>query len=219
MIKMHCQQASVPQNGSNLIPLLYPSFQQGGSLLAHHILINGRSWAMFFIHVYTPSPAPALAKCVQTSPPFQKSTFHHSAFRKDLHYYLFSLTQRNPKRIFYFTKKGWKAKIALSVCFVVSPYYRQWALNSDSGPTKLLTWELHSASSHHSFELGLGATVLYFDLFYASVSKTCPKVILFMLFWFTKGFTGTLSFWIAGQNCTCWTNDPWWATPPRYSHR
>lgn len=164
MIKMHCQQASVPQNGSNLIPLLYPSFQQGGSLLAHHILINGRSWAMFFIHVYTPSPAPALAKCVQTSPPFQKSTFHHSAFRKDLHYYLFSLTQRNPKRIFYFTKKGRKAKIAFSVCFVVSPYY---------------------------------------NLFYASVSKTCPKVILFMLFWFTKGFTGTLSFWIAGQNCTC----------------
>lgn len=43
------------------------------------------------------------------------------AFTKDLYYYLFSLTERNLKRIFTFTeKKKQKTKIVFSVGFAVS---------------------------------------------------------------------------------------------------
>ena len=50
--------------------------------------------------------APNRSICVQVSLAFPKFSLCHFAFTKDLHLYLFSLTNRNPKRIFTFTEKG-----------------------------------------------------------------------------------------------------------------
>lgn len=48
----------------------------------------------------------------QESPNFWKSASCHTAFTKDLHHYLVSLTEGNPKRSFTFMKKRWKVKTA-----------------------------------------------------------------------------------------------------------
>lgn len=50
--------------------------------------------------------APNQSICVQVSPTFPKFSLCHFAFTKDLRLYLFSLTNRNPKRIFTFTEKS-----------------------------------------------------------------------------------------------------------------
>lgn len=47
---------------------------------------------------------------VSLSPAFPKFALHHLAFTKDLHYYLFSLTEKYPKWIFTFMKKDEKRK-------------------------------------------------------------------------------------------------------------
>lgn len=59
---------------------------------------------------------------VQVSPDFQTFAFCHFDFTKDLHQDLFSLKERNLKRIFAFTKK---ATIALSIRFAASMLERQ----------------------------------------------------------------------------------------------
>lgn len=51
---------------------------------------------------------------LQVSLAFQKFVLHHFAFMKDLHWYLFLLNERNPKRIFVFTEKGKKCKQCLA---------------------------------------------------------------------------------------------------------
>lgn len=51
---------------------------------------------------------------VQVSPGFQKFTLSHLAFTRDLPTFGFSLTQRNPKRIFTFKNKGAKWKQCLA---------------------------------------------------------------------------------------------------------
>lgn len=47
---------------------------------------------------------------IQLSSAFGKFMLRHFAFTKDLHSYLFSLSERNSKRILVFTKKGEKWK-------------------------------------------------------------------------------------------------------------
>ena len=56
---------------------------------------------------------------IQLCPAFQKFTLYHFAFTKDLYMHPL-LNERNPKRIFIFTKK--KAKVSFSVCSGVSHY-------------------------------------------------------------------------------------------------
>lgn len=57
-------------------------------------------------------------------PGFQMFTLLNFTFMKDLHWYLFSLSERNLKRIFTFMKKRQKEKIAFGVCFAAESLYK-----------------------------------------------------------------------------------------------
>lgn len=60
---------------------------------------------------------------IQVFPAFQKFAFFYFAFTKDLQqYYLFPVTERDPKRIYFFKKKGEKQE-SIKNLFVE----RQWA--------------------------------------------------------------------------------------------
>lgn len=73
--------------------------------------------------------------------------------------------------------------------------------SSENGPTKLLPQEKYSASQHQGTEceLCLYASVLYLDLFCASVSKVCPGGIATPPFQLMKVFIGI--FWRVGDTC------------------
>ena len=60
---------------------------------------------MIIIEKYKIEFVYGLNMIIQVSLTFQKFALQHFTFMKDLHKYLFSLTARNPKRIFTFTKK------------------------------------------------------------------------------------------------------------------
>ena len=86
---------------------------------------------------------------------------------------------------FCFLEKGWKAKIAFSICFAVSHC-------RDSGCCKQWEWHFQapsldttlgiSASSCRSYELCQWTPVLYLNLFCASIGMMCPKVISSLLY-------------------------------------
>lgn len=92
------------------------------------------------------------------------------AFMKDLQEYLFLLTKWNPKKIFALKKikrRSENRDTALQ---------RQWAVTV-APPSSFPGTALRvSTVRHRRFELCLGASVLYLHLFWASVSKMCPKV-------------------------------------------
>ena len=96
------------------------------------------------------------------------------------------MNQIKYKKNLHLHKKIQKARIALSICFVViqfrgsvQPKQQEWS-HQDSSPGTIVSI---LASSHcHSFELYLWTSLLCFKLFCASVSKMCPAVIASSLY-------------------------------------
>ena len=78
-----------------------------------------------------------------------------------------------------FFKKG-KTKVMFSI-FAVSSYRAVHTSSCQSGTSKLLSQELHSASSCHCFELSL-ELLCFICVSWQSVSKMCPKVIASLLY-------------------------------------
>lgn len=59
-----------------------------------------------------------------------------------------SITKRNPKGIFSFTKKRLKFEIASCICFAGATTEAARIQSREHGPTKLLPWEAQAASQH-----------------------------------------------------------------------
>ena len=129
---------------------------------------------------------------------------------KDLHWYLFSLTERNLKRIFCFYEKGpeWKQRSAL----VPRGALTEAASAPVAVSVALLPWELGSAAS---CQLCVWASGLCLRWFCASLRRRSPKVseelktgytfwiwqhskhslpflLCFLSFWFMRAFPGGL---------------------------
>lgn len=86
--------------------------------------------------------------------------------------------QKKSEEDFHFTKKKKKAKSRNSIqhLFGTEPLQSYVHWSSGNGTAEPLPQELYSASTCHGFELCLGASVLYLNLFCASVTKVCPEV-------------------------------------------
>lgn len=91
-----------------------------------------------------------------------------------------TLTERNPKRIFTFMKKG---KNQNSVCGQTlkrqhAPWQQAWLCQA---PSPGITLSI-SALGHQNFELCWWVSVLYLDLPCATINKMYPKVISSLLY-------------------------------------
>lgn len=85
---------------------------------------------------------------LQVAHGFWKFALYHFAFTKDLHEYLFSLTERNPKRVFAFIRKSESGNS-------VQPLFCRNLLRGSATPAetvapKLLPKELHSGSQRQA---------------------------------------------------------------------
>lgn len=88
------------------------------------------------------------------SPAFRKFVLQHFAFLKDLHLVPIAANWKKSEGDFSLLPKKMGSENGIQVCFLVSLQGQQ-APKSESVPTSLLPGELHSTSSHHSFELCL----------------------------------------------------------------
>lgn len=111
---------------------------------------------------------------------------------------MFSLSERNPKRIFAFQNRQ-KAKLVFRVCLARSP-----SRGSSSGTARLLPQELHSASQHQTPQLWTVSWVCVLSLFCAPTTKMCTMGIAFSFYtmWAYENFIGMLYFQTAGKTCT-----------------
>ena len=136
-----------------------------------------------FVSVLTSRGFPARELINQTGNTggrFSKVCFNAPSLSQKIYIICF-VNQKKSEDYFCFYKKK-KAKILKwSFCcfvdfvFCSKPLKRQLE-HGLSGATKRLPEELHSASSRHSFELYLWTSVLYLDMFCASLIKMNLKV-------------------------------------------
>lgn len=124
----------------------------------------------------------AMLNICRYSPTLWKFTLCHSTFTKHLHQYLFSLTKRNLKRIFTFTKKA-ESENSVQRLFCREPSQRQLATRA------LPSFCCRNYTQHPSIKLPqlwnvtVNNCAFYLDLFCASVSsKMRPKVIASLLY-------------------------------------
>lgn len=123
---------------------------------------------------------------------------------KNLHNlaYLFSLTKKNSKKIFAFTRKG-KKRIVFSAC--PAARCRRRAVHTWKRVTRWAPPRNHLSMSAPSTQLWtVWASVLYLNLFCASVSKTYPKVNAYPLYAisvYKRIQRKALYFWRAAETC------------------
>ena len=148
---------------------------------------------------------------------------------KDLTLILVLGNRRNPKRILLLWKQA-KSENCVQLAITEAGHTPNSGGRGHHQPPSLGTTLSISTLSRHGYELCLWASVLYLDLFYASLANICPKVLKkykrgyfgglgtlnnFLYQWteiasllliqFIKIFIGMFFFQIVGETCF-WSN-------------
>lgn len=120
-----------------------------------------------------------LETLIQVSPVLRKFALHPFAFIEDLHWYLFSASEKFEDD-FHFDKEEVKSKNSILRSFCSKPVTEAaHTQRRENGPAKFLPRELHSTSQHEA-ALALNSVcvhLFYLDLFCASLTKISLKVI------------------------------------------